>query len=85
MSIAPRDTFGCVPPRASRSVSFTWANSYSHRRSEPNWLQAIAWLELAEGHGFTAAQSVLEPERTKLTPEQRTLITRLKNQLERKP
>lgn len=57
----------------------------SPQRSEPNWLQAIAWLELAEGHGFTAAPSLLEPERAKLTPEQATWVARLKNQLEHKP
>ena len=57
----------------------------SPQRSESNWLQAIAWLELAEGHGFTAAQSALKPERAKLTPEQTTWVARLKNQLEHKP
>jgi len=56
----------------------------SPQRKESDWLQGIAWLELAQGHEFGPAKEAVETEVAKLTPEQNQSVTRLRGQLERK-
>lgn len=54
----------------------------SPQRQENDWLQGIAWLELAVGHNFAAARPVAEVEQAKLTPEQVRWVTKFEAQLE---
>ena len=54
-------------------------------RREHDYLQAIAWLELASDQGLEQAHSRVEAERSKLTAEQLDWVKRLKPQLTRKP
>jgi TPR repeat protein len=56
----------------------------SPQRKESDWLQGIAWLELAQGHEFGPAKAAVQTEVAKLTPEQNQSVTRLRGQLERK-
>jgi TonB family protein len=51
-------------------------------RKESDWVQGIAWWELAEGHGYGPAKGVAASEEAKLTQEQRDWVARLKGQLE---
>ncbi len=55
------------------------------QRDEDQWLQAIAWLELADGHHLAEAQKLVDVEQAKLTSDQTRWIARLKPQLERTP
>lgn len=54
------------------------------QRKERDWLQAIAWVELAEDHKLAMARGVVEPELAKLTAEQAQSVAQLKSQLEHK-
>jgi TPR repeat protein len=56
----------------------------SPQRKESDWLQGIAWLELAQGHDFDPARKAAATEEAKLTPEQSQWVARLRGQLERK-
>jgi TonB family protein len=49
------------------------------------WLQAIAWLQLAEGHGLAAAKTLVDTESVRLTAQQAQAVTRLRSQLEHAP
>jgi TonB family protein len=53
--------------------------------SEQDWLQGVAWLQLAEGHDLAAAKPVAAAETAKLTPQQAQWVVRLKAQLEHAP
>ena len=55
------------------------------QHGDQDWLQAIAWLQLAGDHGLAAAKTLGEPETTKLTPQQAQWVARLKAQLEHHP
>jgi TonB family protein len=57
----------------------------SEHLPEQDQIQAVAWLELAKDHEFSAAQALADSEAAKLTPDQRRLVERLKPQLEHKP
>ncbi|HEY4365191.1 MAG TPA: TonB family protein [Bryobacteraceae bacterium] len=50
-------------------------------RQERDYLQAIAWLELASASGSLQAKKLLEPERDKLTLKQISWVSKLKDQL----
>jgi TonB family protein len=50
-------------------------------RQERDYLQAIAWLELAADSGSMQAKKMLEPERETLTPKQISWVSKLKQQL----
>lgn len=50
-------------------------------REERDYLQAIAWLELAADHGDIQARLLLDPERPKLTEDQLVWIGRVKEQI----
>ncbi len=54
-------------------------------RSEQDWIQGVAWLQLAEGHELSAAKTVVDAETAKLTPQQAQWVARLKVQLEHAP
>ena len=54
------------------------------QRKESDWMQGIAWLELAAGHGLAPAKELAEAEEAKLTPEQSPWVQGLSRQLERK-
>ena len=56
----------------------------SPSRKESDWLQGIAWMELADSHGFGPAKTALASETDKLTPDQSQWVDRLQKQLERK-
>ena len=53
------------------------------QRKESDWLLGIAWLELAQGHGFGPAKEVVATEEAKLTPGQSQWVMGLRGQLER--
>ena len=57
----------------------------SPQRRESDWLQAIAWFELAENHKLAEAREMARSEEAKLTPEQTKWVARLRDQLERRP
>ena len=44
------------------------------------YLQALAWLDLAEEHGNAQARMMLDQERAELSPEQAAWVKRLKEQ-----
>lgn len=50
-------------------------------RQESDYLQAIAWLELASEHGDVLARMLLEPERPKLSEPQIGWVDKLKAQI----
>lgn len=50
-------------------------------REERDYLQAIAWLELASEHGNVQAGMLLAPERPGLTESQEDWVDRLKDQI----
>ncbi len=50
-------------------------------REERDYLQAIAWLELASEHGDVQARLMLEPERPRLTESQTDWVDKLKTQI----
>jgi len=50
-------------------------------RQERDFLQAIAWLELASDHGSLQAKKLLEPERATLSAKQASWVDKLKQQL----
>lgn len=52
-------------------------------RTEREYLQALAWLDVAAASGDPQARALLEPEQAKLTPEQVSWVARLKDQLGR--
>jgi hypothetical protein len=54
------------------------------QRKESDWMQGIAWLELAAGHGLAPAKELADAEEAKLTPEQSPWVEGLAKQLERK-
>lgn len=54
-------------------------------RREQDWLQGVAWLQLAQAHGLAAAKPVAAVETAKLTPQQAQWVGRLKAQLEHAP
>jgi TonB family protein len=56
----------------------------SPKRKEHEWLQAIAWLELAQGHNLASAGEIADTEALKLTPQQAQAVARLREQLEHK-
>jgi TPR repeat protein len=58
-------------------------DSPEHRKRD--WLQAVAWLELAEDHNLAAARAIVEPEVAKLTPQQAKSLAGLERQLEHRP
>ena len=51
-------------------------------RGEQDRPQAVAWLQLAEGHGLAAAKALAETEAAKLTTRQDESVNRLKTQFE---
>lgn len=48
---------------------------------ERDYVQAIAWLQLASDHGTTGATNILEPEDSRLTPTQIAAVKKLMPQL----
>jgi TonB family protein len=54
-------------------------------RSERSFLQAVAWLQLASDHGFAEAKAMADSEAGALTEDQKSWVSRLKKQLERRP
>lgn len=50
-------------------------------REERDYLQAIAWLELAADRGDIQARLLLDPERAKLTDDQTAWIEKVKEQI----
>ncbi len=58
-------------------------DSPEHKKRD--WLQAVAWLELAEDHNLAAARRIVEPEVAKLTPQEAKSLARLESQLEHRP
>jgi hypothetical protein len=52
---------------------------------DSDWIQAVAWLQLAQGHDLAAAKAVADAETAKLTPQQAQWVARLKAQLEHAP
>lgn len=54
-------------------------------RQERHYVQAIAWLELADAQGFASARTLLDQERPKLTARQISFIKNLKSVLLRIP
>ena len=57
----------------------------SPQRTEREYLQALAWLNLAASAGDPQARALLEPEQSKLTPEQVSWVGRLKDQIGHTP
>lgn len=53
------------------------------QHKEQDWLQAVAWLQLAESHDLPEAQPLADSETAKLTPEQMQSVARLRRDLER--
>jgi TonB family protein len=53
----------------------------SSDRTEPDLLEAIAWLEIAESAGSREAVDMLQTERQKLSPEQRDALDGVKREL----
>jgi TonB family protein len=54
-------------------------------REERHYLQAIAWLELADAQRFASARTLLDQERPKLSPRQVSFVNNLKSVLVRNP
>ena len=50
-------------------------------REERDYMQAIAWLELASEHGDAQARLLLDPERPGLTESQADWVDKLKTQI----
>lgn len=50
-------------------------------REERDYLQAVAWLEIATDHGDVLARLLLEPERPNLTEAQTEWVDRIKAQI----
>lgn len=55
------------------------------KRREGDLLQAVAWLQLAAGHGVQDARQDLHETLSQCTPEQLSQIDRLRPMLERQP
>jgi TPR repeat protein len=53
----------------------------SARRPERDYVQAVAWFELAAEQGVPQAREVATAEAARLTPGQTRLLTTLKGQL----
>jgi TPR repeat protein len=53
-------------------------------RPERDYVQAVAWLQLAAEHGLAEASEIASREAAKLTPTQTAWMTTLKAQLIRK-
>jgi TPR repeat protein len=56
----------------------------SPERPESDYVQAVAWFQLAAEGGVAEAQSIATQETTKLTPAQTASVNTLKGQLPRK-
>jgi len=52
-------------------------------RTERDYLQALAWLDLAAEQGVESAATLRDGERPKLTANQSQWVTRLKSQYNR--
>jgi TonB family protein len=55
----------------------------AHKDSD--WIQDVAWLQLAQSDDLAAAKAVADAETKKLTPQQAQLVACLKAQLEHAP
>jgi TPR repeat protein len=53
-------------------------------RPERDYVQAVAWFQLAAGQGMTEAEQIATHETPNLTPGQAIWVNTLKNQLVRK-